>query len=275
MPPLVPMVSMCILGLLVLIAILAPLIAPWPGTEGSLARRLLPPFWMVGAQSAHPLGTDLFGRDILSRLIWGARISLTVSAIAVFVSGTIGSVVGMIAGYFRGWIEAFLMRLTDGALSIPMVLLALLLASIFGPSYGNVIIIIGLLLWPRYARQVRGETLAIMQQDFVALALVGGASTRRILMRHVFPNLLPSLLVLATLQVGYVIILESTLSFLGAGIPPPEAAWGVMVADGKDLISSAWWVSTLPGIAIGITVLAANVSGDWLRDRFDPKLRGV
>ncbi|MFC1985024.1 ABC transporter permease, partial [Chloroflexota bacterium] len=193
-PPLVPMISICILTLLIIIAILAPIIAPWPSTEASLAKRLLPPFWMAGAQSEYLLGTDLFGRDIFSRLIWGARISLTVSAIAVFISGTIGSVVGMIAGYMGRWADAFLMRITDGALSIPMVLLALLLASIVGPSYGNVIIIIGLLLWPRYARQVRGETLAIMQQDFVALARVGGASARRILMRHVFPNLLPSLL---------------------------------------------------------------------------------
>jgi peptide/nickel transport system permease protein len=196
-----------------------------------------------------------------------------VSLLAIFVSGSIGVMIGLVAGYFGGWIDAVLMRLTDVALSLPAILIALVLAVVVGPSLTNVIIVIGLVLWPRYARQVRGEAHSLMQQEFVALARIAGCSPLRIMLVHLFPNLVPSLLVLATLQVGDVIIFESTLSFLGVGLPPPLPAWGLMVADGRTLITSAWWVAVLPGLAIMVTVLGMNLLGDWTRDRLDPKLR--
>ena len=226
-------------------------------------------------RSEHLLGTDAFGRDTFSRLIYGARISLVVSLLAVFFAGSVGTAVGLIAGYFGGWVDVLLMRVVDVGLSIPLILMAIILVSVLGPSITNVILVILLLLWPRYARQIRAETLSIKQQPFVDLARVAGCSPIRIMWVHIFPNVIPSLLVLATLQVGWVIIMESSLSFLGVGIPPPQPAWGVMVADGRGLIATAWWISLWPGLAILLTVLSFNLLGDWLRDRLDPKLRQV
>ncbi|MBA7692402.1 Glutathione transport system permease protein GsiD [subsurface metagenome] len=230
---------------------------------------------MQGGSPEHLLGTDAFGRDTFSRLIYGARISLVVSLLAVFFAGSVGTAVGLIAGYFGGWVDVLLMRVVDVGLSIPLILMAIILVSVLGPSITNVILVILLLLWPRYARQIRAETLSIKQQPFVDLARVAGCSPIRIMWVHIFPNVIPSLLVLATLQVGWVIIMESSLSFLGVGIPPPQPAWGVMVADGRGLIATAWWISLWPGLAILLTVLSFNLLGDWLRDRLDPKLRQV
>jgi peptide/nickel transport system permease protein len=271
-PPTVPLV---IVTALVLCGILAPLLAPHSPVEGSLGERLVPPLGMEGSKAGHPLGTDRLGRDTLSRLLYGARISLAVSVVGISLTGAAGSLIGLLAGFLGGWVETLLMRLVDISLSLPGILIAVLLSVVFEPSFTNVIIVVAFLLWPSYARLVRGETLGLKQQEFVALARIAGCSGLTIMFRHIVPNLLPSILVLATLHVGYVIVLEAALSFLGVGIPPPTPSWGVMVADGRGLIEQAWWVSILPGIAILVTVLSLNILGDWVRDRLDPKLRQV
>ena len=271
-----PVVPLALLVcLLALPAALAPQIAPYDPLRGSLAKRLKPPVWMEGGTSDHLLGTDKLGRDILSRMIYGARVSLAVSLIAIVVGGIIGVALGLVSGYFGGKTDALLMRLVDISLSLPTILLALVLVAAVGPSFSTVIIVLVVLLWARYARLVRGETLVIKERDFIARARVAGASHMRIMFRYIFPNVVNSLTVLATLQVGYVILLESALSFLGAGLPRPTPAWGLMIADGRELIVTAWWVSMFPGLAIMLTVLALNLLGDWLRDHLDPKLRNV
>ena len=271
-----PVVPLALLVcLLALPAALAPQIAPYDPLRGSLAKRLKPPVWMEGGTSDHLLGTDKLGRDILSRMIYGARVSLAVSLIAIVVGGVIGVALGLVSGYFGGKTDALLMRLVDISLSLPTILLALVLVAAVGPSFSTVIIVLVVLLWARYARLVRGETLVIKERDFIARARVAGASHTRIMFRYIFPNVVNSLTVLATLQVGYVILLESALSFLGAGLPRPTPAWGLMIADGRELIVTAWWVSMFPGLAIMLTVLALNLLGDWLRDHLDPKLRNV
>jgi peptide/nickel transport system permease protein len=202
-------------------------------------------------------------------------VSLVVSLIAILVGGAIGTGLGLISGYFGRWVDSLIMRLVDISLSLPTILLALVLVAAVGPSFGTVIIVLVVLLWARYARLVRAETLAMKERDFIARARVAGASHVRIMLRYIFPNVVNSLVVLATLQVGYVILLESALSFLGAGLPRPTPAWGLMIADGRELIVTAWWVSMFPGLAIMLTVLSLNLLGDWLRDHLDPKLRHV
>jgi peptide/nickel transport system permease protein len=271
-----PVVPVAILVFFLLIpAVFAPLVAPHDPLKGALSKRLKPPAWAEGGSIEYPLGTDKMGRDILSRMIYGARISLLVSFMAVFVGGSIGTTLGLISGYFGGKLDALIMRLVDITLSLPTILLALVLVSALGPSFGTVITVIALIIWARYARQARAETLTVKEQDFVARARVAGASHTRIMVRYIFPNIVNTLVVLATLQVGAIILLESTLSFLGVGIPRPTPAWGVMVADGRELIVTAWWVSMFPGIGIMLTVLSLNLFGDWLRDHLDPKLKHV
>ena len=228
-----------------------------------------------GGRSTFLLGTDKLGRDILSRIIFGSRVSIVVAAIAIFIAGTVGTALGVTAGYFGGWIDALIMRLVDISLSIPIILMALVLVAALGASFETIIAVLIIFLWAQYARQSRGESLTVRVQDYVARAKVSGASDWRIMLKHIFPNVFNSLVVLATLQVGFVIILESTLSFLGAGIPRPTPAWGLMVADGRELIVAAWWVSLFPGIAIMLVVMSMNILGDWLRDRLDPKQRQV
>ena len=268
-----PAIPFAIVLALVGCALFAPLLAPRSPMEGSLGERLIPPLGMDGARPGHPLGTDRLGRDTLSRLVYGARISLSVSIVGIALTGTLGSFIGLLAGFLGGWVDTLLMRLVDISLSLPGILIAVLLSVVFEPSFTNVIIVVVFLLWPSYARLVRGETLGLKQQEFVALARIAGCSSLTIMLRHIVPNLIPSILVLATLHVGYVIVLEAALSVLGVGIPPPTPSWGVMVADGRGLIEQAWWVSILPGIAILVTVLSLNILGDWVRDRLDPKLR--
>ncbi|MCE2463325.1 MAG: ABC transporter permease [Dehalococcoidia bacterium] len=228
-----------------------------------------------GGSTKYLLGTDKLGRDILSRIIHGARVSLTVSLLAVVLGGGIGTILGLVAGCFGGVWDSLIMRLVDLMLAFPSILLALVMVAAIGSGYSTVIIVIVVLLWSRYARVVRGEALAIKQSDYVARARVAGASHMRIMIRHIFPNLVNTVIVLATLEVGAVIILESTLSFLGAGIPRPTPAWGVMVADGRELIIANWWIFFFPTMAIVLTVLSMNLLGDWLRDRLDPRLRNV
>jgi peptide/nickel transport system permease protein len=270
-----PSIPLAVVSILIVCALGAPVLAPRSPVEGSLGERLIPPMGLEGWKAEHPLGTDRHGRDVLSRLVYGARISLSVSVVGILLTGTLGSLIGLIAGFYGGWTEAVLMRLVDVSLSLPGILIAVLLSVAFEPSFTNVIIVVIFLLWPSYARLTRGETLGLKQQDFVALARTAGCSNGTIMFRHIVPNLIPSILVLATLHVGYVIVLEAALSFLGVGIPPPTPSWGVMVADGRGLIERAWWVSILPGIAILVTVLSLNMLGDWVRDRLDPKLRQV
>ena len=268
-----PYISAVVLTLVLLVALFAPLIAPHDPEVGRLSNKLIPPMWQEGGTSEFPLGTDTLGRDIFTRILYGTRISLMVAVLATGLAGVLGTVVGLIAGFYRGWTETILMRLTDITLAFPLMLMAIVLVSVLGASLTNVLLVIVFLLWPYYARQIRGEALAVSEQDFVDLARVAGVSNRRILLRHILPNVMPSIGVLATLQVALIILLEASLSFLGVGIPPPTPAWGLMVADGRDLLGRAWWVSIIPGIAIFAVVLAANLFGDWMRDRFDPKLR--
>ena len=261
-----------VLGTIVLVALFAPTLARFSPYEGLLGDALLPPAWF-GGSSSHFLGTDQFGRDILTRMMFGARISAVVALLAVVLGGSIGTVLGVLAGYAGGWIDALVMRCVDLALALPLILVGLVVGLAVGPSLGAVVSVLALLIWPRYARQARAEVLAMKDRDFVLLARLAGCSPLSIVVRHILPNITNTLIVLSTLQLAQAILIEASLSFLGAGIPPPEPTWGQMIADGRSLIASSWWLSTLPGIAIMGSVLAINVLGDQLRDRLDPKLR--
>jgi peptide/nickel transport system permease protein len=267
-------IALAMLIIFVLVAIFGPWITPHDPLKGSLRARLVPPFWQEGGSMEYLLGTDRLGRDILSRIIAGARISLTVCVLVIAIAGTIGTTIGMIAGYFGGWADRILMRLVDLALSFPVILLALLLGAISGPSFTNIIIVISMVLWSQYARMARGETLKIRNEDYVDLARTSGLSDIKIMWRHILPNIAPALIVVATLQVGVVIVLEASLSFLGVGVPPPAPSWGSMVADGRSYITSAWWLCMVPGLAILLTVMSVNLVGDALADRINPALRG-
>ena len=271
--PLIPLAV--ILVVLVIPAFFASFVAPHHPTRGQFSERLTPPAWQEGGSARYLLGTDKQGRDILSRIIHGAKYVLAVSLTVIAISGVIGVGLGLIAGYFGGRSDMLIMRGVDIALSIPAILLALAIVASRGPGFGVVIFVICVILWSRYARQVRGEVLAIKNQDFIGRAKVAGSSDFRIIIRHIFPNVVNSIIVLATLQVGFVILLEASLSFLGAGIPRPTPAWGLMVANGRELVATAWWVSFFPGVAISLVVLSLNLMGDWLRDRLDPKQRNL
>ena len=270
----VPWISISIVVFLLLLpAIFADLITVHNPLRGVLAHRLTPPAWVEGGTLSYPLGTDKQGRDILTRLIYGARISLAVSIITIFIGLVIGSVLGLLAGYFGGWIDRIVSWLIDTFFSLPGVLLALVIVAAVGPSFVTIVVILSITIWAPFARQVRGETLSLREAEYVARAQVAGAGASRILLKHVLPNVANTLIVMATLQVGVVIINESSLSFIGAGIPRPNPSWGVMVSDGRDQILIAWWVSFFPGLAILLVVLSLNLMGDWLRDFLDPKLK--
>jgi peptide/nickel transport system permease protein len=268
-----PLVPLAIITLIVLAALLANFITPYSSTDISLSERLKPPFWEKGGSLVYPLGTDPMGRDLLTRMIYGARVSLVVGCLGLLVGGGVGAALGMIAGYAGGRVDAFLMRVADTTLAFPIILFAILLVVILGGSLITVVIAIALVLWARYARVIRGEVLSLRERDFIAQARIAGCSPSRIILVHIFPNVLNTLVVLLSLQVGWVIIVEASLSFLGAGVPPPTPTWGSMIAEGRDYIASAWWVSFFPGLAILVTVLAFNLFGDWLRDALDPTMR--
>jgi peptide/nickel transport system permease protein len=268
-----PWLSVLVIATMLSMAIFAPLLAPYSPIDQTLRDKLLPPVWFEGGSSKYILGTDAFGRDILSRLIYGARVSLIVAALALTVGGGVGLVIGILAGYLGGIVETILMRLVDAAFTFPAILFALLLAVTMGQGLGTLVIAISLLLWASFARIIRGEVLALKQRDFVALAKVRGCSQMRIMLTHILPNVLNTFMVLVTLNIGVVIIAEATLSFLGAGIPPPTPTWGLMISEGRGRIAEAWWVALIPGIAITLLVLSVNLFGDWLRDRLDPRLR--
>lgn len=251
---------------------------------GSLSARLLPPAWVgpamlngveirAGGDWQHVLGTDKVGRDVLSRIVYGARVSLIVAVLCITVAGIIGTTLGLVAGYLGGLWDHVIMRMVDISQAIPTIILALVLSVVLGPGLHTVVIVISLVYWDRYARLVRGEVLAVRSRDFVARAKIAGMPTWKILLRHILPNVANTIIVIATLEVGQVILLEATLSFLGVGIPRPIPAWGQMVADGRDIIIEAWWVAFFPGIAILLTVLSMNLLGDWLNTRLDPKQR--
>src|SRR6266446_5519936 len=254
----IPWIPIAIMSAIVVMALFAP---------------LLPPAWMMGGSDKYLLGTDAFGRDILSRLIYGARVSLLVALLALTAGGGVGLAVGIVAGYLGGAVDSVLMRVVDAAFTFPAILFALLLAVTMGQGLGTLIIAISLLLWASFARVIRGEVLSLRQRDFVALARVRGCSALRIMLTHILPNVLNTFMVLVTLNIGVVIIAEASLSFLGAGIPPPTPSWGLMISEGRGRIADAWWVALIPGIAITLMVLSVNLFGDWLRDRLDPRLR--
>ena len=269
-----PLIPLTIILFFVLVAIFAPLVTPYSPTKTSLPEKNVPPFWQEGGSISHPLGTDPLGRDIWARLAYGARVSLLVAVSTLALGGVLGTALGLISGYYRA-LDPIVMRASDITIAFPIILFAILLVVIIGAGLINLIIAVGLVIWARYARVIRGEVLTIMTQDYISRAKVAGASDFRIITKHIFPNVVNTLVVLLTLQVGFLIIVESSLSFLGAGVPPPTPAWGSMVASGRDYIVSAWWVSAIPGIAIMLLVIAFNMLGDWLRDRLDPKLRQV
>jgi ABC-type dipeptide/oligopeptide/nickel transport system permease subunit len=270
---LVPTLPIVMLVAIVTTGALGPVLTPYDPIRNDLAASLRPPAWVSGGSLAHVLGTDSFGRDVLTRLIYGARVSLLVVLFSLIIAVCLGAGIGLIAGYLGGRVDAILMRWVDIMLAMPPLLVALVVAVAFGPSFRNLVLIIGFLMWPDVARMIRGETLVVRRQDFVNYSKAIGLPMRAILLRQILPNVLPTLLVAATLMVANVILTEASLSFLGAGLPPPTASWGVMVEDGRALIATGWWIALFPGLAIVVTVLSFNSLGDWLRDRLDPHTR--
>jgi peptide/nickel transport system permease protein len=269
----IPYVSLAIFAFVVIAAVGGENIAPHDPNGLDLGSAFKPPSWLEGGSIDYLLGTDNLGRDIFSRIIAGARISLEVAIYAIVISGGIGALIGMIAGYFGKSVDAIIMRLVDIQMSIPSLALALVIATVLSPSLTTVIVVISITYWTWYARIIRGEILSLKERDYVALARIAGCSTATIFARHLLPNILNTLLVLASLQVGQVIIFEASLSFLGLGIQSPDVSWGLMLADARNYITNAWWAITLPGVAIMLTCLSANLIGDWLRDTLDPRRR--
>lgn len=266
-------VALIIIVTIVVAAIFAPSVAPHDPTLQSLPLRTKPPFWMEGSVAGHPFGTDALGRDMLSRMIYGSRISLIVGLSTVLIQGTIGVLAGLFAGYFGGWIDNVLMRFADVQQSIPFLILAVALAAVLRPSLITIILVLGVTGWVTYGRVVRSQVLSVREYEFVEASRALGSGHTRIIFLHILPNVIPSITVIGTLTISTMILAEASLSFLGMGVPPPTATLGGMVADGRNYVSTAWWVSVLPGIMIFITVLSINLIGDHLREILDPTLR--
>lgn len=286
----IPSIPLAMLAILTLFAVFAPLIAPHEkldpvkpapgqcvakfGTASCPYVDYVPPFWASGGTLETPLGTDYLGRDVLSRLMYGARISLVVALTGTLFAGAIGTFLGVLAGYMGTWWDQVIMRITDAWLTLPSLVFAILLSSVRGPGLWNVVVILALVFWSRYSRAVRGEVLALRERDFVRLAEINGIGKLRIIRRHLIPNVMNTVMVLFSLQVGVAVIIEASLSFLGVGVPPPEPSWGLMMAQERDsLMEGKWWLAVFPGICITMLVLSANMLGDWLRVRMDPQLR--
>lgn len=261
-----------IIALVVLVALLAPWLAPYDPNQQNLLGRLKPP-GTVSRSFHYWLGSDELGRDLLSRVIYGARISLIVAFASVILSGAVGTTLGMIAGYHRGWVEIAVMRVVDVFLSIPAILLAIITVAVLGPGIVNVIMVLALTRWPRYARIAYSQTLSVANMPYVRLAALMGAGAPRILFRHILPNIVGAVSVVATLEFGLMILFEAGLSFLGLGVQPPTASWGAMLSTGRNYVATAWWVATLPGACLFVLVLAVNLTGDAVRDRLDPRHR--
>ncbi len=270
-----PLIPGVIIFIFIVLAVFGEAIAPYPPNTVNLRERFLPPAWQSAGTREHILGTDNLGRDMLSRIMAGARVSSIVALLAITLGGLVGGGLGIISGYYGRRVDAIVMRAADATLAFPIILLAILLCMILGPSLQNVVISLGIVLWARFARVIRGEVLSLRERDFVALARVAGSSDLRIMARHIFPNIWNTLLVMLTLQVGWVIIVEASLSFLGAGIPGPSPVWGSMISKGREYVTTAWWIPFLPGLAVSLICLSFNLFGDWLREVLDPKLRQV
>lgn len=269
----VPWLPLLALAAVLVFAAGGDAVTPHDPNELDLGASFRPPAWLDGGSWDTPLGTDNLGHDIASRIIAGARVSVIVAFYAIVFSGGVGVLVGMISGYFGGRVDAVLMRLIEIQQSVPSVALALILAAALEPGLGTVVVVIVLTYWSWYARIVRGEIMALKNRDYIAFARTAGVGTATIFRRHLAPNIFNTLVVLATLQVGQVILFEASLSFLGLGIQQPDISWGLMLSDARQYITNAWWAITMPGIAIMLTCLSANIFGDWLRDRLDPQLR--
>ncbi len=286
-----PVLPIFIITTLIAGAVFAPFVSPNDPVRQDLRARTSAPIWYPDCQegetpfriscvaakskNTYILGADALGRGLLSRIIFGARVSLTLAAVAIVIGTVVGTALGLTAGYFGGIVDELIMRITDIATAIPYLLLALIIVVVFGQKFYVIVGVLALASWPGIVRLVRGQALQIKTLDYVALAKVAGASTPRIMIKHILPGVTNTLVVATTLQVGSIILAEAILSFLGAGVPPPTPSWGSMISDGRDYLGSAWWVAFFPGIAIVLTVLAFNFIGDWLRDRWDPKLRQI
>lgn len=264
-----PWIPVAVLVVLIVCSVAAPLLTPYdPGRTSILESRMAP-----GDSLSHPLGTDVLGRDVLARLIYGARTAMFISLVALGTGAFVGTALGLLAGYRGGWLDVLIMRAADAALGFPTILVALIIVTLLGAGIQSIILAVVLTVWARFARMIRGDTLSIKELDFVVFAKIAGLSTPMIIVRHIFPNTVNTLMVITSLLVGQVILLEASLSFLGLGLPPGSPAWGIMIAEGKNEILNVWWLSLFPGISITVVVLAFNFFGDWLRDTLDPKLR--
>jgi peptide/nickel transport system permease protein len=266
-----PLLPGLVLTVLIAFALFAPWIAPHDPLRNNVMFNNMPPVWHEGGSADYLLGTDNLGRDVLSRIIYGSRLSLSLSLIVLMIGGSIGVVLGMISGYFGGFLDALIQRGVEALLALPTILVALVFVFTFGFGFWNVIFILSPFIAARFARMVRAETLSLKERDYVAVAKVVGAPKARILRTHILPNVANTVIVLATLEVGHLILVESSLSFLGVGIAPPAPAWGLMVSDGRESLATAYWISLFPGLAILFTVLSLNLFGDWLRDAMDPR----
>jgi len=272
-----PLIPIVILVPFAFMALFADWIAPYDPTEPIPGAKIFePPFWMAGGHAYALLGTDFQSRDVLSRLIFGARVSLIVGVTGTIVAGGIGTAMGVLSGYLGGWVDQVIMRVTDAWLALPALVFAIFLAAVAGPSMWNIVIILGAVYWTRYARVIRGEVLTLREREYVKLSEIAGASSARVIFRHILPNVLNSTMVLASLTIGVVIIAEASLSFLGVGVPPPEPAWGSMLSEGRSMLMVGdWWLTIFPGVCIMLVVLATQLLGDWLRIRLDPQLRNL
>lgn len=264
-----PWIPLIVVIVLIICSVAAPLLTPYdPGRTSIQESRMAP-----GDSLRHPLGTDVLGRDVLARLIYGARTAMFISLVALGTGAFVGTALGLLAGYRGGWLDVLIMRAADAALGFPTILVALIIVTLLGAGIQSIILAVVLTVWARFARMIRGDTLSIKELDFVVFAKIAGLSTSMIILRHIFPNTVNTLMVITSLLVGQVILLEASLSFLGLGLPPGSPAWGIMIAEGKNEILNVWWLSLFPGISITVVVLAFNFFGDWLRDTLDPKLR--
>jgi peptide/nickel transport system permease protein len=262
-----------VLATILLIAAGAPVIAPHDPLAQNLDGRLAPPVWS-GGTGAHPLGTDQLGRDLLSRLMFGARVSLVIGVTAVVIAGLTGVIIGLLAGYYGGLVDEALMRLADLRLALPLILLVIAVIAVFGPSFTIVVVVLGLTGWVAYARVVRAEVLSLREREFVVAARAMGAADLRLVFRHILPNAIASAIVIGSLELAQMIVVESSLSFLGLGVQPPTPSWGNMLGEGRDYLQAKWWIATFPGLAIALTAVSINLVGDWLRDLVDPHLQG-